>query len=100
MPSVCSCRVTARYSSTIPPSRSLRQLPRVPPNGQIANVGPVVGSGPSRVDIVDLTVGTTFLIGNRTTLATAFTVPLTSGYNRTFDWEAQVQLNFYFGGPR
>jgi hypothetical protein len=67
---------------------------------QIPNIGPVVGAGPSRVDIVDLTMGTTFVFGNRATLAIAGTLPATQGSNRTFDWEAQVQLNFLFGAPR
>ena len=68
--------------------------------GQVPNIGPVVVAGPSRVDIVDVTVGTTFLLGNQSTLATAFTVPVTTGANKTFDWEFQVQLNFYFGAIR
>ncbi len=67
---------------------------------QIPNIGPVIGAGPSRVDIVDLTMGTTFVFGNRATLAIAGTLPATQGFNRTFDWEAQVQLNFLFGAPR
>jgi hypothetical protein len=64
---------------------------------QIPNIGPVVGAGPTRVDIVDLTAGTTFVLGSQTSLATAFTVPVSNGTNKTFDWEFQLQLNFYFG---
>ena len=45
-------------------------------------------------------MGTTFVFGNRATLAIAGTLPATQGYNRTFDWEATVQLNFLFGAPR
>jgi hypothetical protein len=61
--------------------------------------GPVVGGSRNRVDIVDLTAGTTFELGRQATLAAAVTVPLTSGLNRTFDWEFQLQFNYYFGRP-
>ena len=50
------------------------------------------------MDILDITMGTTFVIGNRATLGGAFTLPLRDGDDRTFDWEAQVQFNYYFGG--
>jgi hypothetical protein len=81
-----------------PPGQAVQSaLGNVP---QIPNIGPVVGAGPSRVDIVDLTLGTTFVFGKRATLAIAGTLPATQGINRTFDWEAQVQLNFLFGAPR
>jgi hypothetical protein len=63
----------------------------------LPETGPVVGGRSSRVDIVDLTAGTTFALGRRTTLATAFTVPVTSGVNKVFDWEFQLQLNYYWG---
>jgi hypothetical protein len=57
-----------------------------------------VGNRRNRLDIVDVTVGTTFVIGNNATLATAVALPLTTGDNRTFDWEFQLQLNVFFGG--
>lgn len=66
---------------------------------QIPEAGPTVGGIHKRLNIVNVTAGSTFLIGQRTTLAAAVAVPVTSGFNRTFDWEAQVQLNYYFGGP-
>lgn len=65
---------------------------------QIPEAGPVVGGLRSRLNIVNLTAGSTFLIGQRTTVATAFAVPVSSGFNRTFDWEFQLQLNYFFGG--
>jgi hypothetical protein len=61
---------------------------------------PTVGNLRNRVDILDLTVGSTFLLGERATLATGFAFPLRTGDNRTFDWEFQAQFNYYFGGPR
>jgi hypothetical protein len=67
---------------------------------QIPDIGPVVGAGPRNVNIVDVTAGTTFVLGNRATIATAFTVPVTNGSNKTFDWEFHLQVNFLFGGPR
>jgi hypothetical protein len=67
------------------------------PTMALPEPGPVVGGQPKQINIVDLTVGTTFTFGQRTMLAVAATVPLTNGVNRTFDWEFQVQLNYYFG---
>jgi len=61
---------------------------------------PRVGNLRNRVDILDLTLGATVFLGDRTTLATGVAFPLKGVDNRTFDWEFQLQLNFYFGGPR
>jgi hypothetical protein len=66
---------------------------------QVPEPPPQVGNLRNRVDILDLTVGTTFEFGRRATLATAFSFPTRGVDNRTFDWEFQVQLNIYFGGP-
>ena len=76
------------------PIASIQGNPQFP---QVGEPGPVVGGQPSTVNIVDLTAGSTFLIGKNTTLATAFSVPVTNQTNRTFDWEFQLQLNYYFG---
>lgn len=62
--------------------------------------GPQVGNQRNRVDILDMTAGTTFVLGDRTTVATAVSFPLKHGDDRTFDWEFQLQVNFYFGGER
>lgn len=62
--------------------------------------GLVVGNVRNRVDILDLTAGITALVANRMTMNVAASVPLLGGDNRTYDWEAHVQLNYYFGGPR
>src|SRR5262249_10850042 len=59
---------------------------------------PVVGNLRNHVDILDVTLGATVLLGNRATLATAFSAPLRGTSDRTFDWEFHVQLNWYFGG--
>jgi hypothetical protein len=73
----------------------------VGPNGNlIPEPNPRVGNLRNRVDILDLTVGTTFEIANQATVATGFAFPLRGGDNKTFDWEFQLQVNFYFGGPR
>jgi hypothetical protein len=62
---------------------------------------PTVGNLRGRIDLLDLTVGTTFEFANTATLATGFAFPLRTGDNRTFDWEFQIQFNIYFGGgPR
>jgi hypothetical protein len=58
---------------------------------------PTVGNRSNRLDILDLTLGATFEFAKRLTLATGFTLPMRGGDNRTFDWEFQLQLNYYFG---
>lgn len=59
---------------------------------------PRVGNLHNRVDILDMTVASTFLVSDRATVATGFSFPLMGRDNRTFDWEFQLQLNYYFGG--
>jgi hypothetical protein len=59
-----------------------------------------VGNQRNRVDILDLTVGNTIEIAQQATIGTGFVFPLRTGSNRTFDWEFQLLLNYYFGGPR
>jgi hypothetical protein len=58
------------------------------------------GNQHNRIDILDLTVGSTFEIARQTTIATGFAFPLLQHDNRTFDWEFLLQINYYFGGPR
>jgi hypothetical protein len=62
--------------------------------------GPVVGNKRNRLDILNVTLGGTFLIAERATLAAGVALPITVNDNRTFDWELQVQFNYYFGAPR
>jgi hypothetical protein len=57
----------------------------------------VVGNLANRIDIINLTLGTTFEISNRATTTTAFVIPLSNGDNKPFDWEFQLQLNWRFG---
>jgi hypothetical protein len=66
---------------------------------QRTTTGPQLGNLNNRVDILDLTMGVTFLLGNQATIATAFVLPLRGTGDRTFDWEFQLQINFFFGGP-
>jgi hypothetical protein len=82
------------------PGDNLFQINPNNPNQQIPEQRSQVGNFRNRVDILDMTVATTFLIANRATLATAVAFPLKGGDNRTYDWEFQVQFNYYFGGPR
>jgi hypothetical protein len=70
------------------------------PDGSVQpEPAPQVGNQRNRVDILDLTLGTTFVFADRATLAAGITLPLRTGDNRTFDYELQLQLNYYFGGP-
>jgi hypothetical protein len=85
----------------LPTATKNQALSVVGPNGApIAEPNPIVGNIRNRLDLLNLTVGATFVFRNQTTLATAFAFPLNSGDNRTFDWEFQLQLNYYFGGFR
>lgn len=62
---------------------------------------PQVGNQRGNVDILNLTVGNTIEVAQRATVGTGFSFPLRkSESNRTFDWEFQLLLNYYFGGPR
>jgi hypothetical protein len=61
---------------------------------------PQIGSQHNRLDFLDLTAATTFLIADRATVAVGAGVPLLNGYDRSFNWELHFQLNYYFGGPR
>ena len=62
--------------------------------------GPVAGNRRNRLDIINLTLGGTFMIAEQASLATAVALPLRTGDNRTFDWEMQVQFNYFLGRPR
>ena len=97
------------YTTTLD-NADLRVLPIAPKSGNLAVVGPggapipepnpIVGNQRGRVDILDLTFGATFVIGDRLTVANGFSFPLRSGDDRTFNWEYLLQINYYFGGPR
>ena len=58
---------------------------------------PRVGNLNNRMDILDMTVATTFELGDRAKLATGFSFPLKGSSDRTFDWEFHLQFNYYFG---
>jgi hypothetical protein len=64
----------------------------------VAEAAPRVGNLRNRMDILDMTVGTTFEVANRAFLATGVAFPLRGNNDRTFDWEFHLQLNYYFGG--
>jgi hypothetical protein len=87
--------------STAVPTRTFTDLVTkvTVPAGLRAEDPPTVGNRRNHVDILDVTLGTTLLLGNRATLATAFSAPLRGTSDRTYDWEFHVQLNYYFGGP-
>jgi hypothetical protein len=105
-----ACRLTGlaptielHYTSTLN-NADIVTLPLDPslvsvPGGTIVPSPPQVGNRRNRLDILDLTLGTTFEFARRLTLATGFSLPMKGVDNRTFDWEFQLQLNYYFGGP-
>jgi hypothetical protein len=65
--------------------------------GELEIPPPVIGRR-GNVTFLDMTCGVTTLIGDRTTVATGFSVPLLSGsQHRTYDFEFQFQLNWFFG---
>ncbi len=62
---------------------------------------PQVGNQRNRVDILNLTVGATVLLGDRLSVANGVAFPLKDNEDdRTFDFEYQLQLNWYFGDCR
>jgi hypothetical protein len=91
------------YTSTLSNAGLATFSPDASFNGSVLNptfppFGAQVGNRRNRLDILNATMGATFLISDRATLATAVALPVFSGDNRTFDWEFQVQFNWYFGG--
>jgi len=95
--------IEMHYTTTLN-NAEIVTLPRDPssivtPNALLTPPAPTVGNRNNRLDILDLTLGTTFEFAQRLTLATGFTLPMKGQDNRTFDWEFQLQLNYYFGGP-
>jgi hypothetical protein len=98
--------VELHYTSTLnnasvlqlPGNAAVTQINPANPATTINEVGPVVGSQRNRVDVLDLTLGTTFEFGRRATLAAGYVIPLRGGDNKTFDWEFLVQFNYYYGG--
>jgi hypothetical protein len=58
----------------------------------------VVGAPPGTPDVVDLTFGTSFVLGGRAVLSAGIVDPLTGP--RPFDLETVVLLNIYFGKTR
>jgi hypothetical protein len=86
------------------PSGKITAVPPPAPPGTVlltSTPNPTIGNLRNHVDILDLTVGTTFAIGKNCTLAPAFAFPLRGGDDRTFDWEFLLQFNYFFGGsPR
>jgi hypothetical protein len=101
--------IELHYTTTLN-SADIRVLPTATKSANLAVVGPngtpvpepnpTVGNLRNRVDLLDMTVGTTVLVANRATIATGFAFPLKTGDDRTFSWEFQFQVNYYFGGPR
>jgi hypothetical protein len=50
------------------------------------------------MDILDVTLGTTFVLAeNRLTIAAAVSFPTRDTDYRVYDWELQIQFNYYFG---
>jgi hypothetical protein len=102
--------VELHYTTTLN-NADIRTLPVAPkfaldtnfPNSQrpitALETPPQVGNLNNRLDILNLTLGSTFEIANRATIATGFVIPLKGGADRTFDFEFQLQLNWRFG-PR
>lgn len=87
-----------RSSIVTLPADTLTQIDPNNSSNSIQEQPPRVGSLRNRVDILDMTVGSTFLLSDRATLATGLSFPLKRASDRTYDWEFQVQLNYFFGG--
>lgn len=83
---------TLQDAKIIPLSLPLVTLPPpLPPATLNADVN--IGNLANRVDILNLTTGSHFQIGERTTLGVGFVVPLRGGSDHPFDFELNVLLN-------
>jgi hypothetical protein len=71
-----------------------------PGGAPIPEPNPTVGNLRNRIDILDITFGATFLFSDRFMIATGWAFPLRGGDDKVFNWEYQLQLNYYFGGTR
>jgi hypothetical protein len=55
-----------------------------------------LGNLANRVDLLNLAAGSTAFIGQRTTIAAAGILPLRNDSDKPFDFEANVQLNYFW----
>jgi hypothetical protein len=91
------------YTGTLTPSH-VATLPAdnlavlAPNHTLVQGSPPRVGDPYTNTDILDMTAAVTFLLADRATVATAVAFPLLGGHDRTFEWEYQLQLTYYFGG--
>ncbi|MBX9652980.1 hypothetical protein K2Y11_05100 [bacterium] len=65
--------------------------------GNVNGTGLVVTDNNPNYSIVNLTAGTHFVFGQRSTLTLAGVLPATNASNRGFNGEFQVLFNYYFG---
>lgn len=84
--------IEAHYSTTISDASTL-DLPLQFFPGSSADL--VVGNLGNRIDIFNLTLGGTALLGQRGMLATGFVIPVSE--IKPFNYEFTVQLNWFFG---
>jgi hypothetical protein len=88
--------VEAHYTTTLENAKitsGAAPLSFNPPTFFVSNFGNLA----NRIDVVDLTLGGTVEIGDRATFAAGFVIPLSSGKNKPFDFELNLQLNYRFG---
>ncbi len=69
------------------------QTRRFAPEGDV-----VVGNTDNRLDVLNFTTGLQTQFRRNMTLGTAIATPLRDDGDKLFDWELQVQLNYYPGG--
>jgi hypothetical protein len=81
------------YTTTLEDAKVLRDRIAV---ADILEPELAVGNLANRVDTLNLTLGTTLEINNRSTLATGFVLPLRSGFDKPFDFEFILQFNWRF----
>ena len=62
----------------------------------VAGNGLTVGGFFRRFDVVDLTLGASALLGQHTSVRPGIVMPLLTGKNRHFDYEATIQVNVFF----
>ena len=74
------------------PVTQIQRPPGIPPTTLTTDV--FLGSLSNRTDLLNLTAGSHFLIGERSSLGIAVVVPLRDGDDSAFDCELNVIFNF------
>lgn len=86
--------IEMHYTTTLEDARTLENRVQFLPG--LIEPELKVGNLSNRIDVLNLTLGSTMEFMNRATVATGFVVPLRLGSDKPFDFEVIVQVNWRF----